>query len=87
MTNQPSNGRYPLLESILAEKGLKLKGTYTYADAVQILGGSKRSLLDRIRDGKLRARDLPAHARFLSIDLEEFLQGSIRVQDGVTQPE
>ena len=70
--------RHPLLEALLSEKALPLKGTYTYADAIQILGGSKRALQDLIRDGKLGSRNLPGRAHFLSIDLEEFLQNSVK---------
>jgi hypothetical protein len=70
--------RYPLLEGLVAEKGLCLKGTYTYADAIQIVGGSKRALQDYVRDGKLTSRNLPGRAHFLSIDLEEFLQNSAK---------
>jgi len=70
--------RYPLLEALLSERALPLKGTYTYADAIQILGGSKRALQDLIRDGKLGSRNLPGRAHFLSIDLEEFLQNSVK---------
>jgi hypothetical protein len=75
---EPSPAQCKHLEAVLAEKGLSLKGTYTYADAVEILGGSKRALQDRIRDGKLRSRDLPGRAHFLSVDLEEFLRGSVK---------
>jgi hypothetical protein len=70
--------RYPLLEALLSEKALLLKGTYTYADAIQILGGSKRAIQDLIRDGKLGSRSLPGRAHFLSIDLEEFLRNSVK---------
>lgn len=69
---------YPLLEALLSEKEMRLKGTYTYSDIVQILGGSKRAIQDLIRDGKLTYRNLPGRAHFLSIDLEEFLQNSIK---------
>lgn len=69
---------YPLLEGLLAEKGMCLKGTYTYSDILQILGGSKRAIQDLIRDGRLTSRNLPGRAHFLSIDLEEFLQSSAK---------
>jgi hypothetical protein len=84
MSNEPAltipaiSPRYPLLEALLSEKALPLKGTYTYADAIQILGGSKRALQDLIRDGKLGSRNLPGRAHFLSIDLEEVLESSVK---------
>jgi hypothetical protein len=74
----PVPTRYPLLEALLAERGLNLKGTYTYPDLVRILGGSKRALQDAVRDGKLRYRSLPGRAHWLSIDIEEFLQNSLK---------
>ena len=70
--------KYPLLESLLTEKGSSLKGSYTYRDLEQIFGCSKRALQDLVRDGRLTARDLPGRAHWLSVDLEEFLQNSVR---------
>ena len=72
--------RYPLLESLLAARGLSLKGIYTNTDAAKIFGVSKRTILDWLRDRKLIARDLPGRGRFLSEDLELFLQKSLRKQ-------
>lgn len=66
--------RYPLLESLLRQKGLSLKGIYKYQDAAQIFGASVRTIQQFVRDDKLRCRDLPARGRFLSEDLEAFLQ-------------
>jgi hypothetical protein len=66
------------LESLLAAKGLVLKGSYTYRDLQQIFGCSERALQDLVRDGKLRTRDLPGRAHWLSVDVEEFLQNSVR---------
>jgi hypothetical protein len=68
--------KYPLLEALLAEFGLTLKGRYSLKDAAQILGISVRTLQDRIRNGKLRARDLSPY-KFLSIDLEDYLRCSV----------
>jgi len=78
LTTPAEPARYPLLEGLVAEKGLCLRGTYTYADAIQIVGGSKRALQDYVRDGKLTSRNLPGRAHFLSVDLEEFLQNSVK---------
>jgi excisionase family DNA binding protein len=70
--------RYPLLEALLEEKGLKLKGIYTVRDAASIFGVSVRTIQEWVRDGKLIARDLPGRGRFLSEDLERFLRESVR---------
>jgi len=67
---------YPLLEALLAQLGLALKGRYTLKDASQILGVSVRTIQDRVRNGKLRARDLLPY-RFLSEDLEDHLRCSV----------
>ena len=71
-------GQYPLLSALLEAKELTLKGAYTYRDATEIFDCSIRSLQERIRDGKLRVRDLPGRKKFLSEDLEDFLQNSVR---------
>ena len=73
---------YPLLERLLFEKGLSLKGIYTNQDASAMFGVSTRTIQDWVRAGKLRARDLPGHGRFLSEDLECFLQQSASRQHG-----
>lgn len=70
--------RYPLLDSLLAQKGLAPKGIYTIRDAAQIFGVSAHTLLEWARDGKLVVRDLPGRGRFLSDDLELFLQRSLK---------
>jgi excisionase family DNA binding protein len=67
-----------LLEEVLKEKRLPLKGIYTYKDAAQIFGASVRTIQQWVRDGKLRCRDLPARGRFLSEDLESILRNSDR---------
>jgi excisionase family DNA binding protein len=68
--------RYPLLEALLAQLNFAMKGRYTLKDAAQILGVSVRTVQDRIRDGKLRARNLLPY-RFLSEDLEDYLRCSV----------
>ena len=76
----PSSGKCLLLEALLAEKGFGLKGTYTYPDLEKIFECSKRSLQDLVRDGRLRYRELPGRAHWLSVDLEEFLQNSLKTR-------
>jgi predicted site-specific integrase-resolvase len=67
-----------MLEALLAQRGLAVKGIWTLADIAQIFGVAKRTIQDWIRDGKLMPRDLPGRGRFLSEDLEAFLQKSAR---------
>ena len=77
MTNvEIQSGSYPLLESVLKQKGLALQGIYKYRDAARVFDASERTIQQWVRDGKLRCRDLPARGKFLSEDLEEFLQKS-----------
>jgi excisionase family DNA binding protein len=74
------NTASPLLERLLLEKQLQLKGIYTNRDAAEIFGVSTRTIQDWVREGKLRVRDLPGRGRFLSADLELFLQQSVKCQ-------
>jgi len=76
MSNQEP--KFPLLESLLSEKGLRLKGTYTNRDVAEIFGVSVRTIQDRAQKGDLQSRDLPGRARYLSEDLERFLRDSLR---------
>ena len=74
--------KYPLLEAVLAAKGLTVKGVWTIADVAQLFDVRNRTIFDWISDQKLAARDLPGRGRFLSIDLEEFLRNSKRLPKG-----
>jgi len=78
VTNNALHGNYPLLEALLAAKRLALQGTYSYRDAAEIFDCSVRALQQRIRDGRLTARDLPGRKKFLPHDLEEFLRNSVK---------
>lgn len=75
---KPIPMRYPLLESLLAQKNLALKGIYTNHDAAEIFDVKVRTIQDWVRNGDISARNLPGRARFLSEDLEGFLQNSER---------
>ena len=77
-TDNPKPGKYLLLETILAHKGLQLKGTYTIHDVAELFGVSARAIQDRMKRGQLTSRNLPGRAKFLSVDLEEFLGNSSR---------
>jgi len=75
---QPTPARYPLLESLLAQKGMSLKGTYTNRNVAGIFDVSVRTIQDWVRKGDLIARNLPGRGKFLSEDLESFLRNSVR---------
>ena len=79
MSNQEKSGRYPLLEALLQERGLRLKGTYTNADVATIFNVSPRTIQEWSRSGYLKRRNLPGRAKFLSQDLEDFLENSINL--------
>jgi transposase len=72
----------PLLGSLLAQKGLTFKGTYSLRDAAAMFDVSVRTIQDLVSSGALQARSLPGHARFLAEDLEDFLLNSIRKSPG-----
>lgn len=72
----------PLLERLLFEKKLELKGVWTCRDAAQVFGVAPRTISDWVKQGKLNARDLPGHGKFLARDLETLLQGRLREPRG-----
>jgi transposase len=71
---------YPLLQEMLALRGLTLKPTYTNREVAAIFGVGIRAIQARIQKGNLVARDLPGKARFLPADLEEYLNNSRRIR-------
>ena len=73
---RPAELKYPLLHHLLAEKGLHLRGIYTNRHAAEIFGVRIRTIQQWVQRGKLHCRDLPGRGRFLSEDLELFLQQS-----------
>jgi transposase len=75
---EPRFGKYPLLEALLGEKALSLRGTYTNRDVADIFGVSVRTIQDWSRNGDFKPRNLPGRARFLSEDLETFLRNSLK---------
>ena len=95
MKNESTNTiRYPLLETLVTQQGLIMKGIWSLRDTAQLfptrLPGkhvSVRTIQDWIKDGKLVPRDLPGRGRFLSQDLEAFLQGSLRKKNGANEQE
>ena len=73
-----STTKYPLLQEILALKGLNLQPTYTIRDVASLFIVTPRAIQNRVASGQLQARDLPGRAKFLSEDLEAFLAASLK---------
>lgn len=71
-----NTGKYPMLESILAIRGLRLQPMYTNADVAAIFEVCVRAIQNWISSGRLAARDLPGRWKFLPQDLEDFLCSS-----------
>ncbi len=65
---------YPRLCEVLRKRNLPLQAQYTTADTARIFACDIRSIQERIHIGKWPARDLPKRGRFLSCDLEAFLE-------------
>jgi hypothetical protein len=78
MAEQQDPQKYPLLEEMLALRGMRLQATYTNRDLSQLFEVSVRAIQDRVASGQLAFRDLPGRAKFLPCDLEEFLVQSKR---------
>lgn len=72
----PKPAKYPLLETILAYKGLPMKGTFTVQDVADLFNVTMRTIQTRVKRGGLTARDLPGRSRFLAMDLEQLLRGT-----------
>jgi Helix-turn-helix domain len=68
--------KYPLLEKLLAAKGLPHRALWTIGDIAGIFEIHPRTIQQWVRDGKLGTRNLPGRARCLSEDLEQFLRDS-----------
>ena len=77
MSDQEKQGKYELLEALVQERGLGLKGAYTNRDVANIFGVSVRTIQEWSRNGDLSRRRLPGRFRFLSADLEAFLRNSM----------
>lgn len=75
MQDSPTS-KYPLLEELLVLQNLTITPTYSTRDVANIFKVSPRAIQQRVEAGQLAVRDLPGRARFLSVDLEDFLRSS-----------
>ena len=75
-TSNPEKPRYPMLEAILAIRDLPIQPMYTTRSIAEIFEVSVRAIQNWIAAGQLTARNLPGRWRFLTQDVEDFLQAS-----------
>src|SRR5690348_6268181 len=67
---------YPLFETMLRSKGMKLQATYTCHDMANLFGVTARTIQSKVKDGTLPSRKLIGGARFLPIDIENYLSNA-----------
>lgn len=72
----PKLARYPLLETVLACKGMPMKAIFTIKDLANLFNVSIRTIQSRVARGQLVPRDLPGRAKYLAVDLEKLLQST-----------
>ena len=78
MSKQPESAKYSLLEETLALRQMSLKPFYSIQDVAVLFDVTVRAIQSRVASGQLPSRDLPGRAKFLPVDLEEFLRNSQR---------
>jgi hypothetical protein len=74
--SQEYKPRFPRLEALLAQRGLRLEdfgGMYSTRDVARIFAKCPRTINRRCREGKLHSRPHLGQKKFLSEDLEAFL--------------
>lgn len=76
--NQNPTVKFPLLQEILSLKGLSLQPVYSIRDLAGIFNVTPRAIQNRVASGQIPARNLPGRAKFLSADLEAFLDSSVK---------
>jgi transposase len=74
--NNSATIKYPLLEQILAIKHLPLEPMYSTRNIAELFSVSARSVQNWMASGKLIPRSLPGRWKFLTQDVEDFLQAS-----------
>jgi predicted DNA-binding transcriptional regulator AlpA len=61
---------------MLRSKGMKLQATYTCQDIAKLFGVTPRTIQSKVKDGTLPSRKLIGGARFLPIDIENYLHSA-----------
>jgi len=80
MANQIAS-KYPLLNELLELKDKHLQATYTVREIAQLFNVSTRTIQNRVASGQIRSRDLPGRAKFLCVDLENYLATTIKKKE------
>jgi len=80
--SSPQPPKYPLLEEVLALRQMALQPMYTIRDVAALFGVTVRSIQARVASGQVASRDLPGRAKFLPVDLEDFLRNSQKKRGG-----
>ena len=75
--NNSEKTKYPLLSQILTIKNLPLQAMYTPRHLAELFDVSVRSVQNWMTSGKLPPRSLPGHWKFLTQDIEDFLEASL----------
>jgi hypothetical protein len=75
-SNPNTPAKYHLLEELLALSQMTLQPTFSVCDIAKLFHVSTRSIQSRVASGQLASRDLPGRAKFLPVDIEEFLHES-----------
>jgi hypothetical protein len=70
----PTQPQFPLLETMLRSLGRTLQPTYTCRDLACLFGVTTRTIQSKVADGTIPSRKLIGGARFLPIDIEEYLR-------------
>jgi hypothetical protein len=78
MAVQNAPSKYPLLDELLAFRQTAIQATFTIREVANLFGVTPRAIQTRVASGQLASRDLPGRAKFLPVDLENFLQNSRR---------
>jgi hypothetical protein len=73
---QAEPAHYSLFETMLRGKGMKLEATYTCQDIANLFGVTARTIQSKVKDGTLPSRKLIGGARFLPIDIENYLRNA-----------
>lgn len=69
--------KYPMLWELLLFKDSELRATYTVNDVARIFNVESRTIQNWVASGKLKSRNLPGRAKFMSTDLEACLVNSV----------
>jgi hypothetical protein len=59
----------------------QLQATYSVRDLARIFNVSTRAIQNRVASGQIWTRDLPGRAKFLNVDLENYLESASKKRE------